>query len=50
VPLDPDYPAERVDFILSACEACAVITTKELGGKIKSFPGADAVCRGFPGG
>src|SRR5206468_4033901 len=30
VPLDPDYPAERVGTILSDCGAAAVITTQAL--------------------
>lgn len=33
VPLDPDYPAERVGYILSDCGARAVITTQALIGK-----------------
>jgi non-ribosomal peptide synthetase component F len=32
VPLDPDYPAERVRFILSDCQARALVTTSSLGG------------------
>jgi non-ribosomal peptide synthetase-like protein len=31
VPLDPEYPAERVGFILSDCQASALVTTSELG-------------------
>ena len=27
VPLDPEYPAERVGFILSDCQASALVTT-----------------------
>ena len=30
VPLDPEYPAERVGFILSDCQARALVTTSEL--------------------
>jgi len=33
VPLDPDYPTERVEFILSDCDARAVITTQALATK-----------------
>ncbi len=33
VPLDPDYPAERVGYILSDCGAAAVITTTALATK-----------------
>ena len=29
VPLDPDYPPERVSFILSDCQARALVTTSE---------------------
>lgn len=34
VPLDPDYPAERVQFILSDCCARVVVTTSDLAPKI----------------
>ena len=30
VPLDPDYPAERLAYILSDCGACALVTTSSL--------------------
>jgi non-ribosomal peptide synthetase-like protein len=33
VPLDPDYPAERVSYILADCGASAVITTQALAAK-----------------
>jgi amino acid adenylation domain-containing protein len=33
VPLDPEYPAERVGFILSDCEARMVVTTSALANK-----------------
>ena len=34
VPLDPDYPADRVSYILSDCKVKALVTTRELGGKL----------------
>ncbi|MGO8929448.1 MAG: Pls/PosA family non-ribosomal peptide synthetase [Limisphaerales bacterium] len=34
VPLDPEYPAERVGFILSDCRASALVTTSDLTGKV----------------
>ena len=34
VPLDPDYPAERVAFILSDCHARVLVTTSELAAKV----------------
>src|SRR5207247_6345178 len=40
VPLDPDYPAERVRFILSDCRARALVTAKVLGLKSAGFTGA----------
>ncbi len=33
VPLDPDYPAERVGFILSDCQARALVTARALAAK-----------------
>ena len=39
VPLDPDYPAERVRFILSDCRAIAVVTTQDLASKAAGFSG-----------
>jgi non-ribosomal peptide synthetase-like protein len=33
VPLDPDYPAERVAYILADCGAAAVVTTEALAAK-----------------
>src|SRR5258707_5687147 len=40
VPLDPDYPAERVGFILSDCQARALVTTRAFGEKANGFAGA----------
>jgi non-ribosomal peptide synthetase-like protein len=37
VPLDPDYPAERVEFILSDCRAAALVTTSRLASKARGF-------------
>ena len=34
VPVDPDYPAERVAFILSDCRARVLVTTGELAAKV----------------
>src|SRR6266567_6705260 len=39
VPLDPEYPAERVGFILSDCRARALITTTALASKAPDFSG-----------
>ncbi len=39
VPLDPEYPAERVDFILSDCQARALVTTSDLAIKVGAFRG-----------
>ncbi len=40
VPLDPDYPAERVTFILADCQAKALVTTGDLVSRAGSFAGA----------
>jgi len=34
VPLDPEYPAERVSFILSDCQARALATTSGLAAQV----------------
>ena len=34
VPLDPEYPAGRVSFILSDCQARALVTTSALASKV----------------
>ncbi len=39
VPLDPEYPRERVHFILSDCRARALITTAALANKAADFSG-----------
>jgi non-ribosomal peptide synthetase-like protein len=38
VPLDPDYPPERISYILSDCKASCLVTVSELAGKA-DFPG-----------
>ena len=43
VPLDPDYPADRIGFILADCGARAVVTTAALAGKCAGFAGAVVV-------
>lgn len=39
VPLDPDYPADRIGFILADCGARAVVTTAALAEKCAGFAG-----------
>ncbi|MBI3877891.1 MAG: amino acid adenylation domain-containing protein [Verrucomicrobia bacterium] len=39
VPLDPDYPADRVEYILGDCGALALITTSALAEKCGAFKG-----------
>jgi non-ribosomal peptide synthetase-like protein len=39
VPLDPEYPAERVGFILSDCQARALVTTSDLTTQVGAFRG-----------
>src|SRR5579885_1778954 len=38
VPLDPDYPAERVGTLLADCGAAAVVTTRSLAAKCGAAP------------
>ena len=40
VPLDPDYPAERIGFILADCRAAALVTNSRLCSKADGFTGA----------
>lgn len=40
VPLDPVYPMDRIAYILSDCKASIVITTAELGKKLKDSSNA----------
>src|SRR5438128_12276587 len=48
VPLDPEYPADRVAYILENCAARALVTIAELAGKHSAFGGivirVDADC------
>jgi non-ribosomal peptide synthetase-like protein len=37
VPLDPEYPPDRIGFVLSDCGASALVTTKSLKGKAPGF-------------
>ena len=39
VPLDPDYPADRVTYILDDCRAKAIITTESRGRDLHAFQG-----------
>jgi non-ribosomal peptide synthetase-like protein len=39
VPLDPDYPADRIEYILGDSAASALVTTSDLDGLYKSFNG-----------
>jgi non-ribosomal peptide synthetase-like protein len=39
VPLDPDYPPERVEFILSDCQARILVTIADLASKAAQFRG-----------
>ena len=38
VPLDPDYPPERLAYILSDSQAVVLLTTKELARRLPSLP------------
>jgi non-ribosomal peptide synthetase-like protein len=40
VPLDPEYPAERIQFVLKDCGARALITSQSLRSKGTGFQGA----------
>lgn len=39
VPLDPAFPMERISYILQDCQAKFIITTSELGLKLRDFLG-----------
>ena len=39
VPLDPDYPPDRVAYILGDCQARALVTTADLSVALTSYPG-----------
>jgi non-ribosomal peptide synthetase-like protein len=39
VPLDPDYPPERIGFILTDCAASLVLTTATLAPRVAGFQG-----------
>lgn len=41
LPIDVEYPAQRIEFILSDSEAKALLTEKRLGSKISSFAGRE---------
>ena len=43
VPLDPEYPAERIGFILTDCGARVLLTVESLATRATSFSG-DVVC------
>ncbi|HTL58023.1 MAG TPA: Pls/PosA family non-ribosomal peptide synthetase [Candidatus Limnocylindrales bacterium] len=40
VPLDPDYPSDRIAFILGDCGAHALVTVQQLAGKVEMFSAA----------
>ena len=40
VPIDPEYPHERVAYILEDCGASAIVTTADLAGRHTAFGGA----------
>lgn len=40
VPLDPDYPADRIAYILDDCKAHSLITVSELGARHAGFSGS----------
>src|SRR6266566_2027776 len=40
VPIDPEYPADRVEYILENCAATALVTVAELAGQHAGFGGA----------
>ncbi len=48
VPLDPDYPEQRLQYMLQDCNSQVVLTQKQLSEKlmwlIASFPNVKAGC------
>ncbi|MCP4213912.1 MAG: amino acid adenylation domain-containing protein [bacterium] len=43
LPLEPSYPAERIDFILADCDAGMVLTTGDVSGKARAA-GLEILC------
>jgi non-ribosomal peptide synthetase-like protein len=43
IPLDPEYPADRIEYILSDCGVRAILTTKDLAQE-KAISVAEIVC------
>ena len=43
VPIDPSYPADRIEYTLNDCGASALITNSELAAQMSSLP-CDAIC------
>jgi non-ribosomal peptide synthetase-like protein len=43
IPLDPEYPADRIDYILADCSVRVILTTKDLAQE-KAVAVADVIC------